>query len=141
MASLNKVILIGYLTANPELKQTNSGTNVCSFSIGVSRRFKDANGKYQSDFINIVAWRNTAEFVCKYFQKCSAICVVGSIQTRSYQIQNGEKRTAVEVVADEVSFVENKKSDEQQAPEFIPPQVTVPNANLEELGENEDLPF
>lgn len=141
MASLNKVILIGYLTANPELKQTNSGTNVCSFSIGVSRRFKDANGKYQSDFINIVTWRSTAEFVCKYFQKGSAICVVGSIQTRNYQTQSGEKRIAVEVVADEVSFVESKKQDEQQTTEFIPPQMTVPNANLEELSENEDLPF
>jgi single-strand DNA-binding protein len=141
MSSLNKVILIGYLTVNPELKQTNSGTNVCSFSIGVSRRFKDANGKYQSDFINIVTWRSTAEFVCKYFQKGSAICIVGSIQTRGYQTQSGEKRTAVEVVADEVSFVENKKSDEPQAPEFIPPQMTVPNANFEELPENEDLPF
>ena len=84
MASLNKAILIGHLVADPELKQTQTGVSVCSFRIGVTRRFKNADGQYQSDFIDIVTWRQTAEFVTKYFRKGKPICVVGSIQTRTW---------------------------------------------------------
>ena len=110
MASLNKVFLIGYLVADPELKTTQSGISVCSFRIGVSRRFKNQDGTTSSDFIDIVTWRQQAEFVCKYFRKGKPILVCGSLQTRTWQDQQGNKRYTVEVVADEVSFVD-KKSD------------------------------
>ena len=109
MASLNKVILIGHMTANPELKQSTSGVSVCSFSIGVSRRYTKGE-QQQTDFINIVSWRQQAEFVCRYFKKGSTICVCGSLQTRSWTDNRNNKRYATEVVADEVSFVERKEN-------------------------------
>lgn len=109
MASLNKVILIGNITATPELKQSTSGVSVCSFSIGVSRRYTKGE-QQQTDFITIVAWRQQAEFVCRYFKKGSAICVCGSLQTRSWTDNRNNKRYATEVVADEVSFVERKEN-------------------------------
>lgn len=134
MASLNKVILIGHMTADPELKTTPSGVSVCSFSIGVNRRFSK-EGEQKSDFINIVAWRSTAEFVAKYFKRGSAICICGSIQTRSWTDNNGNKRYATEVVADEASFAESKKESSATAEEYTPaPQ-------FEEISGNDDLPF
>jgi single-strand DNA-binding protein len=105
MASLNKVILIGHLTADPELKQTPSGVSVTSFSIGVTRKFARAGEQAQSDFISIVAWRTTAEFITKYFRKGNAICICGSIQTRTWTANDGSKRYITEVVADEATFV------------------------------------
>lgn len=107
MASFNKVILIGNLCADPELKQTQNGVSVTSFSIAVGRR-RVKDQEPQTDFISVVAWRNTAEFICKYFQKGKAILVVGSLQTRTWEDQNGQKRYATEVVADEAQFVEKK---------------------------------
>lgn len=109
MAAFNKVILIGNLTADPELKTTPNGVSVTSFSIAVGRR-KVKDQEPQTDFINCVAWRSTAEFICNYFQKGKAILIVGSLQTRTWQDQNGQKRYATEVVAEEAQFVE-KKSD------------------------------
>lgn len=157
MASLNKAILMGNMVADPELKQTPSGVAVCSFRIGVQRRFKDANGQYASDFINIVAWRQQAEFVSKYFRKGSSIVVVGSIQTRDYTDQQGNKRYATEVVADEVSFGANKSDSQSQSPAFAgmgdygsAPAYSAPAAapaaqpaapKFEEIAGDEDLPF
>lgn len=112
MASLNKVILIGHITANAELKKTPNGVSTCSFSIGVSRKYAKEGEQTQSDFFNIVAWRTTAEFVTKHFKKGDAICICGSLQTRSWTAQDGNKRYATEVVADEVGFVEKKKTEE-----------------------------
>ena len=149
MASLNKVILIGHLTADPELKQTQSGIAVTSFSIGVTRRFARNGEQPTSDFINIVAWRQQAEFVTKYFHKGNAICIVGSLQTRNYVDQQGNKRSVTEVVADEISFVE-KKSDAPGAHQYDPTGETTPafsndaaNAapNFEEVADDDDLPF
>ena len=140
MASLNKVILIGHLTADPELKQTQSGTNVTSFTIGVTRKFSK-EGQPSSDFINIVAWRQTAEFVCKFFKKVNPICICGSIQTRSYDAQDGTKRYVTEVLADEVSFVEKRGSGETAAP--APANTAKEEAvpQFEELAPDGDLPF
>lgn len=113
--NFNKVILGGRLTADPELKTTSSGISVTSFTIAVNRRFGNKNGDGpQADFINVTAWRQTAEFVTRYFRKASSICVVGSIQTRSYDDQNGNKRYVTEVVADEAMFVDAK--NESPAP-------------------------
>ena len=114
MANFNKVILIGRITADPELKRTQSDIPVTSFSIAINRRFTKQGEQPQADFINIVCWRQQAEFVCKYFTKGMAILLTGSIQTRSYTDQQGNKRTAFEVVADEVQFVEPKRDGSNQ---------------------------
>jgi single-strand DNA-binding protein len=111
MASFNKVILMGRLTADPELKQVNGGTSVTSFTLAVDRKYTKTEEK-QADFISVVAWRQTAEFICKYFSKGSAILVEGELQTRSWTDQQGNKRYATEVVAHEVSFCEAKKNSE-----------------------------
>ena len=143
MASLNKVILIGHMTADPELKQTPSGVSVCSFSIGVTRKYTKPGEQSQSDFINIGAWRNSAEFVARYFRKGSAICICGSLQTRSWTDNNGSKRYATEVVADEINFVERKsdsqRNDDYQAPAFGGQVMDAPK--FEEIAGDDDLPF
>ena len=157
MPSLNKVILIGNLTADPELKTTAGGVSVCSFRIGVQRRFRDSNGQSVSDFINIVAWRQTAEFISKFFRKGRPICIVGSIQTRDYTDQQGNKRYVTEVVADEASFVESKSSQDASytTPAFAglengsapsaaeqPAAAAQPAApQLEVMNGDDDLPF
>ena len=133
--NLNKVILAGRLTGDPELKSTTSGISVTSFSLAVDRKVaKDAEKK--TDFITVIAWRQTAEFITRYFRKGSAICVVGSIQTRSWNDQNGNKRYATEVVADEANFVESKSNSDQPAP-----APTAAPAQLEEMTPDDDLPF
>lgn len=108
---LNKVFLMGRLTADPELKQTPNGISVVSFSLAVERDFASKGQERQADFINIVAWRNTAEFISKYFSKGKMIIIQGAIQTRNYEDKSGNKRTAFEIVADQVYFGESKSSD------------------------------
>ena len=108
---LNSVILMGRLVADPELRQTPNGVSVCAFRIAVDRAY--SGKEKQADFIDIVAWRQSAEFVSKYFAKGKMIIVEGSIQARSYEDRNGNKRTAVEVVADNVQFGEPKGSGEK----------------------------
>ena len=107
---MNKVILIGRLTKDPEVKNTASQVTVCRFSIAVDRRFKDQNGQRQADFINCVAWRQTANFISSYFHKGSKIAVVGSIQTRTYDDAGGQKRYVTEVVVDEAEFADSSNS-------------------------------
>lgn len=136
---LNVVVLTGRLTTDPELKTTNSGLSVCSFSIAVDRRYKSGEER-QADFINIVAWRSSAEFVSKYFKKGQAIAIEGSIQTRKYQDKDGNNRTAFEVVANNVQFADFGKKEDK-------PSVDVQPSNdpLEEfsnnLSDDGDLPF
>lgn len=140
MASFNKAILIGHLTADPELKQTPSGTAVCSFSIGVNRRVaKDAEPA--TDFINIVAWRQTAEFVSRYFKKGKPILVCGALQSRSYTDNQGNKRYVTEVVADDVGFVESK-GDTGAGGTYMP-DAYKPDAEpkFEAVSDEEDPPF
>ena len=106
---MNVVCLVGRLTADPELRQTPNGTNVCSFSVAVNRAFANANGERQADFINCVAWRQTAEFISRYFRKGQNIGLNGTIQTRTYQDKDtGKNRTAFEVVINNAYFVESK---------------------------------
>lgn len=107
---LNVVVLSGRLTADPELKTTQNGISVCSFSIAVERRYR-ADEEKQSDFINIVAWRSSAEFVSKYFKKGQMIAIRGSIQTRRYQDKDGKNKAAFEVVADDVQFADFGKKE------------------------------
>ena len=111
--NLNKALLCGRLTADVELKQTTSGVSVCSFTLAVTRRFggRNADGAPAippTDFINCIAWRQTAEFIARYFKKGSALCIAGMIQTRSWTDGQGQKRYATEVVAEEASFVDSR---------------------------------
>lgn len=147
MASFNKVILIGNLVADPELKETQSGTKVTSFRIAVSRRYTKGENK-QTDFIDVVCWRQTAEFVTRYFRKGSAMLVCGQLQTRTWTDQNGQKRYVTEVVADEVSFVERKGSTDGYTHESAPMPTEPPaysspmgDSSFEELATDDDLPF
>lgn len=115
---LNVVALNGRLTHTPELKTTQNGTNVCSFSIAVDRTYTPKGEERKADFIDIVAWRQTAEHICKYFQKGSMIAIEGSIQTRSYQDKQGSNRTKVEVLANNVSFCGAKAADKPAVRDF-----------------------
>ena len=150
MASFNKVILVGNMTADPELKQTTGGVSVCSFSIAVNRRFAKAEqGQQNVDFINIVTWRQSAEFVSRYFKKGNPILICGQLQTRSWTDNQGQKRYATEVVADEVSFVANATAN-GAAPAgagYTPEAYGAPtfdstsSANFEEIPNDDGLPF
>ena len=136
--NLNYTIIGGRLTSDVELKSTQSGVSVCSFTVAVNRKYQQ-NGKQQTDFINCIAWRQTAEFVSKYFKKGSSICVVGEIQTREWTDNNGQKRYATEVSVNEAKFVDSKNDNvgnDSESPRF---NEVIPN-NLEELSDDE-LPF
>jgi single-strand DNA-binding protein len=138
--NLNKTILGGRLTADPELKTTPSGLSVTSFTVAVNRRGKGKDGETQADFINVTAWRQTAEFITRFFHKASSICVVGTIQTRSWTDQQGQKHYATEVVADEAYFVDSKGEAAQPSSQYVPEQYTSGGFRQEGDGD-EDLPF
>ena len=108
---MNKVMLIGNLTKDPEINTTSSGVSVCSFSIAVSRRFANAEGEREADFFNIVVWRQFAETCHKYLKKGSKVGIVGSIQNRSYTAADGTKRYTTDIVADEVEFLSTNRAD------------------------------
>lgn len=137
---LNHVTIMGRLTRDPELRHTRSGTAVTSFTLAVDRDFKDKNsGETATDWISCTAWKGTAEFVSRYFQKGRMAVVDGRLQTRSYQDRDGNKRTAVEVVSDHVYFGDSKRDPLDKLAEDAEPVSDPP---ISELGENsEDLPF
>ncbi len=142
---LNKAILVGRLTADPELRQTPNGISVTSFSIAIDRPFTKDAAKV-TDFIDIVAWRGTAEFISKYFQKGSAIAVDGRIQVRDYTDKNGNKRRAVEVLAENVSFVEKKGSGAPSGSSSLPVPAGESYSSgsvqdFEEIDGDGELPF
>lgn len=112
---LNTAIIMGRLTADPELKTTRSNISVTSFTVAVDRNYKSGDER-QTDFIDVVAWRGTADFVSRYFKKGQMIAVQGSIQTRPYEDKNGNKRKAVEIVADNVSFCGSKNERNNRMP-------------------------
>ncbi len=139
----NLVVLTGRLTADPELKTTSNGLSVTTFSIAVDRRYRSGEER-QTDFINIVAWRQSAEFITKYFKKGSLIGIEGSIQTRRYQDKNGNNRTAFEVVVNNVQFVESKRDGAAPAGDAAP--VSYSNADVNDFADlgdatDDDLPF
>ena len=115
---LNVVAIMGRLVADPELRTTPAGHSVCSFRIACDRSYAQQGQERQADFIDIVAWRQQADFVSKYFQKGSMIAVEGRLQTRNYQDKNGNNRTAVEVVANNISFAGTKRQDGQSVPSY-----------------------
>lgn len=149
--NFNKVILGGRLTADPELKQTQSGIPLVSFSIAVNRRFQSKDSPSQADFFNVTAWRSTAEFVSRYFRKGSSICVVGTIQNRNWIDPQGVKHYAIDIVADEVTFVDSRQEsgnapgganytpEAYNVPSFSTPAASAPK--FEEIKTDDDLPF
>ncbi len=143
---MNKVVLIGNLTRDPELQTTNSGVSVCRFSLAVTRRFANADGGREADFLNIVVWRNQAENCHKYLKKGSKCAVIGRIQTSSYDAPDGSKRYTTDIVADEVEFINNNRNGgDGDGATYTNPEPTSSSkpkqtAELEEI-DDESLPF
>ena len=135
---MNRVYLIGNLTRDPELAVTNSGVSVCRFSIAVSRRYSNAEGEREADFFNIVVWRAQGENCHKYLKKGSKCAVSGSLQNRSYDAQDGTKRTITEIVADEVEFLTSKTNSNDAGERVIENKKDV--AELEPI-DDDNLPF
>ena len=151
---LNVVGIVGRLVADPELRTTPAGYSVCSFRIACDRSYAQQGQEWQADFIDVVAWRQSAEFVSKYFKKGSMIAIEGSLQTRQYQDKNGNNRTAVEVVANNISFAGAKRQDAQRAPSYEQQTASQVKQAKEQSGfaqgsaddfavisDNDDLPF
>ena len=151
---MNVVCLLGRMTAEPELKQTQSGVSVCSFSIAVDRAYQPKGQERQADFINIVAWRGTAEFICRYFHKGQRIALNGSLQSRNFTDREGNKRTAYEVVCDNAYFAESRNgggnaggfapAQDSQIPAYTEPQPafsTAATGDFEEIVGDDELPF
>ena len=141
---LNCAVIMGRLTADPELRQTPSGVAVTRFSVAVDRGYVKAGEERKADFINVVCWRQTAEFVTRYFSKGSMIAVQGSIQTGSYE-KDGVKRSTFEIVADNVSFCGSKsESGTNTAPRAVEAAPSFSNGNVDDfsaLADDDDLPF
>lgn len=131
---MNKVILIGNLTREPELSETASGIALCRFSIAVNRGYTNADGERDTDFFNITVWRTQAENCGRYLKKGSKVAIVGSLQNRSYEDKDGNKRTVTDIVANEVEFLSAKTAEEPAAP------AKKKEPELEPM-EDDDLPF
>ena len=137
---LNRIILQGRLCKEPELRRTGNGTAVTSFSLAVDRDFKSQSGEKETDFIDIVAWRSTAEFVSKYFSKGRMAVVEGRLQIRDWTDKDGGKRRSAEVIADNVYFGDSKKDDQSSRP--VSRGVDVPASDFAEISEEDgELPF
>lgn len=132
---LNKVIIMGRLTRDPELRRTQNGTAVTSFTLAVDRDFKSQSGEKETDFIDVVAWRNTGEFAAKYLAKGRMVAVEGRIQVRDWQDKDGNRRKSVEVVADNVYFGDSKRDSKPQE------SRTVDEPEFDEIEDDGDLPF
>lgn len=141
MANLNKVMLIGRLTADPELRRTPNDAAVASFSIAVNRPYRKDQAQQAVDFIDIVAWNNRAEFVTKYFKKGSAIFVSGSLQLRTWKDKDGNNRRSYDVVADDIQFVDSKKDSGAAAAPAAPSFSTGAPSDFEEMTGEDELPF
>lgn len=153
---LNVVVLMGRLVRDPELKTPQSGNSVCTFSIAVDRSYTEKDEERKADFFTVTAWRKTAEFICKYFQKGSLIAIEGSLQTRQYQDKSGNNRTATEVLASRVSFAGSKasngasvQSSGQQTENYAQnanasqnaPQAASGSDDFSVIDDGDDLPF
>ena len=135
----NKVILMGRITRDLELKTTPTGTNVLSFSLAVERSYAEKGKERQTDFINCVAWRNTAEFISRFFAKGSMILIEGELQTRKYKDKDGKEHTVTEVIVSSSSFTGEKKSNGEAAPTTPTPTATAEPSAV--AGADEEYPF
>lgn len=145
---LNVIAIMGRMAKDPELKTTNSGKSVCSFRIANDSGCKDANGQSQTNWLDVVAWGRTAEFICKYFPKGALIALDGRLQTRQYQDKNGQTRTAVEIVAQNANFTGSKESTLPSSQNAVQSPVAAsqrtqgePGANYALVEDDGDLPF
>ena len=140
---LNKAILVGRLTRDPELKSTTNGNSVLNFTVAITRKFKDANGERQSDFINCVAFRQTAEFISNYFKKGNMISVDGTIQTRTWDDNEGKRHYVTEVMVNDAGFVESKREMDNGASAREVASETLPDMPAEFGADvtDDDLPF
>ena len=147
---MNSICLMGRLTGDPELKTTQSGVSVTSFSVAVDRAYRSKDQERQTDFINCVAWRGTAEFISRYFRKGQRIALQGSLQSRKYTANDGSQRTVFEVVVDNAFFCESKGGNAGGAPydsqipvisEAKPAFSTANSGDFEDILTDEDLPF
>lgn len=136
---MNKVILVGRLTRDPELRSTSAGISTANFTVAVNRNFKNKDGQYDADFISCVAFRNTADFVNKYFKKGSMICLDGRIQTRNYDAQDGTKRYVTEVVVENVEFA-GAKSDSSTSQPNNNNYIDIPSQNDVDTMPEYDIP-
>lgn len=142
----SKTIIVGRLTADPELKQTPNAVSVVSFSVAVNRSYAPQGGERKADFYEVVAWRSTAEFICRYFSKGSAILVEGNMESRDYTDKNGQNRRVWELIASNVSFVESKTSASGQGRDnSLPPEPTYTVGGSDDFieidADDGDLPF
>ena len=138
--SLNRCIVMGRMTRDPELKRTHSGTAVVSFTVAVERNYKSEGANRETDFIDVVAWRGTAEFVCNYFTKGRMIVVDGSLQNREWKDKDGNTRRNNEIIADAVYFGDNKKESETKSVSGVPVAAQKGFSELRDVDEGE-LPF
>ena len=138
---LNVIAIMGRLSRDPELRQTTTGKNVASFTIACSRGRKDANGKDLVDWIPVVAWEHTAEFVCKYFEKGSLIAIDGRLQSRTYKDRDGNNRTAIEIVANNANFAGSKRTDGGSNSVPTGGSYNEPTVQCDEIEDEGDLPF
>ena len=138
---LNVIAIMGRLSRNPELRQTTTGKNVASFTIACSRGRKDANGKDLVDWIPVVAWEHTAEFVCKYFEKGSPIAIDGRLQARTYKDRDGNNRTAIEIVANNANFAGSKSTGGGSNSVPAGNSYNEPTVQYDEIEDEGDLPF
>ena len=145
LAMMNCAVIMGRLTADPELKTTQSGVSVTSFCVAVDRNYVKQGEERATDFLTVVAWRQTADFICRYFHKGSMIAVQGSTQTRNYEDKNGNKRTAVEIVAENVSFCGPKQEGNNNATESENTKTSQNTTNYSAFdfgsADDEGLPF
>lgn len=137
---LNNVVIMGRICGDLELRTKASNISVTSFNVAVDRKFQKQDEEKQTDFLTVVCWRGTADFVCRYFKKGSMIAVQGSLQTRNYEDKNGNKRTAVEIVADNVSFCGSKNENSNNNVNVSPAVPTIDASDFEELIDP-DCPF
>lgn len=140
---MNKCIFIGNLTRDPEHQTTGSGVSLCRFSIAVNRTYANANGERETDFINVVAWRGLADNCAKYLTKGSKVCVVGSLQNRSYEDKDGNKRYATDIVAEDVEFVSPRNAGSGEGGSSYTPAASKSGSASSKLTpvEDDDLPF
>lgn len=142
---MNRVFLIGNLTKDPELTETPNGVSVCRFSIAVNRTYTGSDGERQTDFFNVTAWRGIAESVARYCQKGNKVAVSGTIQMRTYEGNDGVKRTAVDIIAQDVEFLTPKKQEEYEdfydAPEYKKKPPVKKKPQLQSFDDDGDIPF
>lgn len=138
---MNKVILIGNLTRDPELSETNSGIAVCRFGLAVNRQYSSSDGERETDFFQVTAWRGTAENVARYCKKGNKIAIVGSLEIKNYEDRDGVKRTSVDIVAQDVEFLTQRAREDGESSNDTPQRNRSGKPQLQSFDDDSDIPF